>query len=120
MWGFPAGAAIEVHRALGPGLLESSYQTCLSRELTLRGLRWAQQREVPLWYKGVRLQNSYRNDLLVEGRVVVEVKSIDLLQPIHRAQLLTYLKLMNLRVGLLINFNVETLVHGIGRVVNGY
>jgi GxxExxY protein len=76
--------------------------------------------EVALWYKGERLRNSYRIDLLVERRVVVEVKAIELLQPIHRAQLLTYLKILNLRVGLLINFNVETLIQGIRRVVNGY
>ena len=114
------GAAIEVHRALGPGLLESSYQTCLARELTLRGLRWEQQMEVALWYKGTHSRSAYRIDFLVEGRLVVEVKAIEALKPIHRAQLLTYLKLLHLRLGLLINFNVETLVDGVRRVVNGY
>ncbi|MBA3497440.1 MAG: GxxExxY protein [Gemmatimonadales bacterium] len=114
------GAAVEVHRRLGPGLLESSYQRCLAHELTLRGLRWEQQREVPLCYKGVVLRSSYRIDFLAEQRVVVEVKSIELVQPIHRAQLLTYLKILDLRVRLLINFNVETLFRGVRRMVNGY
>jgi GxxExxY protein len=114
------GAAIEVHRALGPGLLESSYQACLCRELTLRELRWEQQREVTLWYKGMHVRSAYHIDFLVEGRLVVEVKAMESLKPIHRAQLLTYLKLLHLRLGLLINFNVEILVQGIRRVVNGY
>jgi GxxExxY protein len=114
------GAAIEVHRALGPGLLESTYQRGLSRELTLRGLHWEQQKEVDLWYKGMSLGSAYRIDFLVEGRLVVEVKAIESLKPIYHAQLLTYLKLLHLRLGLLINFNVETLVTGIKRVVNGY
>ena len=114
------GAAIEVHRALGPGLLESSYQTCLCRELTLRGLLWEQQKEVALWYKGVRIRSAYRIDFLVEDRLIVEVKAIEALKPIHRAQLLTYLKLLRLRLGLLINFNVDTLVNGVRRVVNGF
>jgi GxxExxY protein len=114
------GAAIEVHRALGPGLLESSYQACLSHELTLRGLTWVQQKEIPLRYKGVCVHSAYRIDLLVEGRLVVEVKAIDVLTSIHRAQLLTYLKLLHLRFGLLINFNVETLARGVRRVVNGH
>jgi GxxExxY protein len=114
------GAAIEVHRALGPGLLESSYQACLSHELTLRGLEWVQQKEVPLQYKGVCVHSAYRIDLLVEGRLVVEVKAIEALTPIHRAQLLTYLKLLHLRHGLLINFNVEALARGVRRVVNGH
>jgi GxxExxY protein len=114
------GGAIEVHRAFGPGLLESSYQACLSHELSLRGIRHARQRELGLHYKGVRLPTSYRIDLLVEGRIVVEVKAVEALLPIHRAQLLTYLKLLNLRFGLLINFNVETLIHGVRRVLNGY
>jgi GxxExxY protein len=113
------GAAIEVHRALGPGLLESSYQACLSHELSLRGLAWVQQKEIPLRYKGVCLHSAYRMDLLVERRLVVEVKAMEALLPIHRAQLLTYLKLLDLRLGLLINFNVELLVRGVRRVVNG-
>jgi GxxExxY protein len=114
------GAAIEVHRAPGPGLLESSYQACLCHELTLRGLAWVQQQGVPLRYNGVSVPTAYRVDLRVERRLVVEVKAIESLNSIHRAQLLTYLKLLDLRLGLLINFNVEALVRGIGRVVNGY
>jgi GxxExxY protein len=114
------GAAIEVHRALGPGLLESSYQACLSHELTVRGLAWVQQQEIPLRYKGVCLHSAYRIDLLVEGRLIVEVKAMEALLPIHRAQLLTYVKLLDLRLGLLINFNVELLTRGVRRVVNGH
>jgi GxxExxY protein len=114
------GAAVEVHRALGPGLLESSYQACLAHELMLRGVRWEQQRELPLSYKGIALRNGYRIDLLVEGRIVVEVKAIQSIEAVHRAQLLTYLKLLNRRIGLLINFNVEILVQGVRRIVNGY
>jgi GxxExxY protein len=113
-------AAIEVHRALGPGLLESTYQACLCHELTLRGLGWVQQREISLQYKGVRLHSAYRIDLLVEGRLVVEVKAIEAVTPIHHAQLLTYLKLLHLRFGLLINFNVGILARGVRRVVNGH
>ena len=114
------GAAIEVHQALGPGLLESSYQACLSHELTLRGLAWIQQKEIPLQCKGVCLNSAFRIDLLVEGRLVVEVKAIEALTPVHHAQLLTYLKLLHLRLGLLINFNVETMARGVRRVVNGH
>ncbi|HET6577985.1 MAG TPA: GxxExxY protein [Gemmatimonadales bacterium] len=114
------GAAVEVHRALGPGLLESGYQACLAHELTLRGLRSEQQRELPLAYKGIALRNGYRIDLLVEGRIVVEVKAVQSIEAVHRAQLLTYLKLLDRRIGLLINFNVEILVHGVRRIVNGY
>jgi GxxExxY protein len=114
------GAAVEVHRALGPGLLESSYRACLAHELMLRGVRLEQQRELPLAYKGIALRNGYRIDLLVEGRIVVEVKAVQSIESVHRAQLLTYLKLLNRRIGLLINFNVETLVHGVRRIVNGY
>jgi GxxExxY protein len=114
------GAAIEVHRALGPGLLESTYQACLGHELTLRGLDWVQQKEIPLRYKSVCLHSTYRIDLLVEGRLVVEVKAIEALTSIHHAQLLTYLKLLHLRFGLLINFNVELLARGVRRVVNGH
>jgi GxxExxY protein len=88
--------------------------------LTLRGLTWVQQKEISLQYKGVRVHSAYRIDLLVEGRLVVEVKAMEALRPIHRAQLLTYLKLLHLRLGLLINFNVETLARGVRRVVNGY
>jgi GxxExxY protein len=113
------GAAVEVHRALGPGLLESSYQVCLAHELRLRGIAHEQQRPLPLIYKGVHLSSSYRADLIVEDRLLIEVKAVEALLPVHAAQLLTYLKLLNLRVGLLINFNVVTLVRGIRRIVNG-
>ncbi|MGH7526082.1 MAG: GxxExxY protein [Gemmatimonadales bacterium] len=114
------GAALEVHRHIGPGLLESVYQSCLCHELRLRGVPFREQVSVPLSYKGLRVGAGYRMDLLVSDTVVVEVKAVDAILPIQRAQLLTYLKLIGLRVGLLINFNVETLASGIRRVVNGY
>ena len=113
-------SAIEVHRALGPGLLESSYQACLSHEFKLRGLCCVEQVAVPLKYKDTIVPAAYRVDFVVERRLAVEVKSVEALNPIHHAQLLTYLKLLQLRRGLLINFNAETLVRGVRRVVNGY
>ena len=103
------GAAIEVHRKLGPGLLESAYESCLCRELSLRGIPFDRQVSLPLEYRGLQLDCGYRLDLVVSQSVIVEVKAARRVLPIHRAQLLTYLKLMNLRLGLLINFNVETL-----------
>ena len=103
-------AAIEVHRELGPGLLESAYTTCLHRELTARNLRFVTQRRVPVVYKGITLDCAYRLDLLVEDAVIVKVKSIAEVLPIHLAQLLTYLRLTALPVGLVINFNVDQLV----------
>jgi GxxExxY protein len=111
------GAAIEVHRALGPGLLESTYRTCLRHELEQRGLRVATEVAVPVTYKDVHLECGYRIDLLVEGAVVVELKSVEGLLPVHEAQLITYLRLSGLRVGLLINFNVPVLKDGIVRRV---
>ena len=111
------GAAIEVHKALGPGLLESVYEVCLCRELGLRGLRFEKQIDIPAEYKGVKLDCAYRLDLLVEGKVIVEVKSVETLLPIHEAQLLTYLRLAGKRVGLLINSNVPVLKKGIIRRV---
>ena len=111
-------AAIEVHRVLGPGLLESAYATCLHRELTARNLRFVTQRRVPVVYKGITLDCDYRLDLLVEDAVVIEVKSIADVLPIHQAQLLTYLRLIGLPVGLVINFNVDRLVKGVKRVIN--
>ena len=111
------GAAIDVHRSLGPGLLESAYHECLCRELTLRGTLFEREKPLALEYKGVRLECGYRLDLLVEGAVVVEVKSVEALAPIHEAQLLTYLRLGGWHVGLLINFNVEVLRQGIRRKV---
>jgi len=111
------GAAIEVHRALGPGLLESAYQACLCRELGLRGIAFRSEVDLPLQYKGVQLHCGYRIDFIVDERVLVELKSVERLAPIHESQLLTYLRLSKLRVGLLINFNVPILPKGILRRV---
>jgi GxxExxY protein len=111
------GASIEVHKALGPGLLESAYEECLCHELSLKSLQYDRQRKLPLTYKGVQLDCGYRIDLFVEERVIVELKTIDKLSPIHDAQLLTYMKLANSSVGLLINFNVPVLRNGIRRKV---
>ncbi len=111
------GAAIEVHRELGPGLLESAYQACLAREFSLRGLQFEQERPLPIQYKGVRMDSGYRLDFLVAAKVVVELKAVDDILPVHEAQLLTYLKLTGCRVGLLINFNAPTLKEGIRRRV---
>ena len=113
------GAAIEVHRHLGPGLLESAYLQCLNRELSLKEIPFKREWPLPLEYKGVRLGCSYRLDLLVADAVVVEIKSVEALTSIHDAQLLTYLKLGGWKVGLLINFNVEVLKTGIQRKVLG-
>ncbi|MEP6574137.1 MAG: GxxExxY protein [Gemmatimonadota bacterium] len=113
------GAAIRVHRELGPGLLESSYEFCLFHELRSEKLPVARQVRVPLIYRGQRLDCGYRMDLLVAGLVVVEVKAIAAILPIHRAQMLTYLRLQHLWLGLVLNFNVEVLRVGINRVVNG-
>jgi GxxExxY protein len=114
------GAAIEVHRMLGPGLLESAYEACLCRELELRGIGFQKQHPLPLVYKELHLECGYRLDLLIEKSIVVEIKSVDVLLPVHEAQLLTYLRLGGWRVGLLINFNVPVLKEGIRRRVLGY
>lgn len=111
------GAAIEVHRRTGPGLLESSYEECLCCELDLRGLKYDRQVALPLVYRDRRLDAGYRIDLVVEDSVIVELKAIEKLLPIHEAQLLTYLKLSGKRVGLLINFCVPVLIDGIVRRV---
>jgi GxxExxY protein len=111
------GAAIEVHKELGPGLLESSYQKCLAREFDLRGIRYRQEVDLPVNYKGVFIDCAYRIDFFVEERVIVELKSVEKLLPIHEAQLLTYLKLTKLRVGLLINFNSAVIRNSIIRRV---
>jgi GxxExxY protein len=111
------GAAIEVHRSIGPGLLESAYQTCLAWELTAIGCRVDSNIPLPLHYKGVALDAAYRIDLIVDQRVILELKSITRLLPVHEAQLLTYLKLSGVRTGLLINFNVPVLKDGIRRIV---
>jgi GxxExxY protein len=111
--------AIEVHRTLGPGLLESAYEICLCRELSLHDVPFECQRPLSIAYKGVKLDCGYRADLIVDERVLVEIKSVDQLSAIHDAQLLSYLKLSHLRVGLLINFNVPVLKHGVRRKVLG-
>ncbi|MEW6609153.1 MAG: GxxExxY protein [bacterium] len=114
------GAAIEIHKTLGAGLLESAYEECLCYELSILGLHFKRQVELPVRYKGVRLDCGYRLDLLVEEEVVVELKTVEQLLPIHEAQLLTYLKMINKRVGLLINFNVPVLKDGIKRIVHKF
>jgi GxxExxY protein len=110
-------AAIEVHRALGPGLLESTYQACLCRELNLRDIEFRQQVDLPVAYKGIQLDCGYRIDLVVQNKVVLELKSVEHILPVHEAQLLTYLRLTGLRVGLLINFKEAVLKDGIRRRV---
>jgi GxxExxY protein len=114
------GACIEIHRQLGPGLLESAYEECLCHELALAGLKFERQKPLPVSYKGVKLDCGYRLDPVVEGQVIVELKTVDEIQPIHEAQLLTYLKLSGVSVGLLINFNVPVLKHGVKRMVNDF
>jgi len=111
------GAAIEVHKALGPGLLESAYQACLARELSLRRVPFEREKPLPVEYKGVQLNCGYRLDFLVNDKVVVELKEVEHVHPVHEAQLLTYLMLSGCRVGLLINFNVPVLKDGIVRRV---
>ena len=110
------GAAIEVHRILGPGLLESAYQKCLERELTLRDLKFEKEKQIPIEYKGIKLDCGYRLDFLVEGLVIIELKAVEKILPIHKAQVLTYLKLQNLKLGLILNFNVPMLKDGIKRL----
>ena len=112
------GAAIEVHRELGPGLMESAYEECLCHELSLRRLSFQRQVPLPVHYKKVNLDCGYRMDLVVENTVIVELKAVETLQPVHEAQLITYLKLSTKPVGLLINFNVPVLKDGIVRRVN--
>ena len=111
------GAAIEVHRTLGPGLLESAYEECLCRELQLRNIPFERQKPLPLTYKGTDIDCGYRLDIVVDQQVVIELKACNSLEPIHEAQLLTYLRLSGLKVGLLINFNVPVLRDGIRRLV---
>jgi len=111
------GAAIEVHRHLGPGLLESTYHACLCRELELQEITYRSQVSIPLEYKGIQIAKSYVIDLLIEDCLVVELKSVDKLLPIHSAQLMTYLRLLRISSGLLMNFNVDALHHGIRRML---
>ena len=111
------GAALSVHKALGPGLLESTYEACLCYELAERGLAYQQQLALPVVYKGVHLECGYRIDILVENSVVLELKALEQLLPVHEAQLMTYMRLSGKRVGILINFNVELLKTGVRRRV---
>jgi len=110
------GAAIEVHRELGPGLLESAYQRALAYELTLRGLKFEEQKLCPIKYKDLLIEDAYRLDFLVSGLVVVELKTVDALLDVHEAQVLTYLKFTGCHLGLLLNFNSTTLIKGLRRL----
>ncbi len=112
--------AFEVHSQLGPGLMESCYEIPLVYELRLRGLKVEQQKELPLIYKGKKLGKTYRIDILVENKIIIEVKAVEYLMDIHTAQLLTYMKLTNCQVGLILNFNVPSMRKGIKRVVRNY
>ncbi len=112
-------AALNVHRNLGPGLLESSYKECLFYELTKAGVRVEKEKALPLVYEEIKLEVGYRIDLLVENKLIIETKAVDALNDVHLAQVLTYLKLSNCKLGLLINFNVSLLKNGIKRVING-
>ena len=111
------GCAIEVHRELKPGLLESTYEQCLARDLSLSGISFILQHPLPVEYKGVRLDRGYRIDLLIEQKLIVELKAVEEIQGIHQAQLLTYMKLAGIKTGLLINFNVTKLQNGLKRYV---
>ncbi len=113
-------AAFKIHTTLGPGLFESVYEAALEFELQKRGLSVVHQVGLPVRYEEVRLELGFRVDLIVDGKVIVEIKSVEVLAPVHKKQLLTYLRLTDLRLGLLINFNVELIKHGIQRVFNGY
>ena len=112
------GAAIEVHKTLGPGLLESAYEECLCHELSLRGVSFERQKTLSVEYKGKKLDCGYRLDIIVENTIILELKSCEKIEPIHKAQLLTYLKLSGLHLGLLLNFNVPVMRDGIIRIVN--
>lgn len=114
------GAAIEVHRNLGPGLLESAYESCLLWELRQLDLKVEPQVPVPIRYKGLQLDAGYRIDLLVQDKVIVELKATDKIQPIHTAQVLTYLKMTDLKMALILNFNVELMRSGIKRIINDF
>lgn len=113
------GAAIEVHKHLGPGLLESAYEECLCHELSLRNIAFKRQVPLPVVYKGTKLDCGYRIDLLVNDEVIVELKAVESISPIHEAQALTYMRLGNWKVGLILNFNVPILVKGVKRLVLG-
>jgi GxxExxY protein len=113
-------SAIDVHKTLGPGLLESIYHECLTKELLARSIHFNTQLEVPIVYKDFRIEKKYMIDLLVENEVIVELKAVDGLLPVHEAQLLTYLRITGKRLGLLINFNSPVLIKGVTRMLNGY
>lgn len=112
------GAAIEVHRSLGPGLLESTYEECLCHELSLNGILFKRQAPMKVVYKGIQLDCGYRTDIIVDEKVILELKSVAEIQPIHKAQLLTYLKLSGLKLGMLLNFNFPLMKDGIFRFAN--
>jgi len=114
------GAAIEVHKELGPGLHESTYERCLIHELQLKGIKAERQKKQPINYKGLEIDEGYRIDILVENEVILELKVVDRLNNVHTAQLLTYLKLSGCKLGYLINFNTELLKNGLKRIVNNY
>ena len=113
------GEAIHVHKILGPGLLESAYEECLCYRLAKRGLRIERQKPIPLVFEEVKLECGFRCDILVEGKMIIEVKAVDAINDVHLAQVLTYLKLTNCKLGLLINFNVVKVKDGVRRIVNG-
>jgi len=113
-------AAIRVHKELGPGLLESAYEACLAYELAAQDLKIERQKSLPITYRRIQLDIGYRIDLLVEGKVIIEIKAVERMEPVHEAQLLSYLKLSGCEVGLLINFNVKVLKNGIRRLVNKF
>jgi GxxExxY protein len=114
------GAAIEVHKTLGPGLLESAYEECLCHELGIQGLLFEKQKPLSIDYKGKKLDCGYRLDIIVEKAVIIELKSCEKIEPIHKAQLLTYLKLSGINLGLILNFNVSLMRDGIVRIVNEF
>ena len=111
------GCAIEVHRHLGPGLLESTYQQCLAREFALNSIPFRQEHPLPVEYKGIKLDCGYRIDFQIENRLIIELKAVEKIEGIHKAQLLTYMKLSEIKIGLLINFNVKMLKEGINRFI---
>jgi GxxExxY protein len=114
------GAAIEVHKHLGPGLLESAYEECLCHELNLRKITYERQKQLPISYKDVKIDLSYRLDIVVEGEIILELKACEKIEDIYKAQLLTYLRLSGLKLGLILNFNVPVMKKGIVRVVNNF
>ena len=118
--GIVVDASYKIHKTLGPGLFESVYEAALEFEMRKRGLRVARQVGLPVHYEEVKLEAGFRVDLIIDEKVIVEIKSVEALAPVHRKQLLTYLRLTELRLGLLINFNVELIKHGIHRVINGF